>query len=65
MPRIRIAYIAALWSAITLGAVAHVIAEGQPPGRAGSVSGAAPVALANVGHRVDALGNRYRMWADR
>jgi hypothetical protein len=65
MPRIRIAYVAALWSAITLGAVAHVIAEDEPPGRAASVSAAAPVTLVGAGHREDALGNRYRMWTDR
>lgn len=65
MPRIRIAYVAALWSAVTLGAVAHVIAEDETPARLEPVSATVPVALADVGHRVDALGNRYRMWTDR
>lgn len=65
MPRIRIACVAALWSAITLGAVAHVIAESELPSRAGSVSAAVPVKLTGAGQREDALGNRYRMWADR
>lgn len=65
MPRIRIAYVAALWSVITLGAVAHVIAEDEPLGRVESVPASASIAQADIGHRMDALGNRYRMWVDR
>lgn len=60
MPRIRTAYVIALWSAITAGAVVHVVAELEVPRPTAQASAAMPVTLASAGHREDALGNRYR-----
>ncbi len=60
MPRICIAYVATLWSAITAGAVAHVIAESEASGPMAAASTTMSVTIASAGHREDALGNRYQ-----
>ena len=61
MPRIRTAYVVALWSAITMGAVVAIWMDEAPrlPAETGVTLGT-PVTLASAGHREDALGNRYR-----
>lgn len=57
---IRSAYVIALWSVITAGAVVHVVAEHAAPKPTAEASAAMPVTLASAGHREDAFGNRYR-----